>query len=76
MIGDLIHDEILEHWNCFTMLWNIVQICTSPEIKKEDVPYLRLLIHEHHTLFKKLYPTASIIPKMHYMVHVPDDILR
>ena len=51
MIGDLIHNEILEHWNCFTMLWNIVQICTSPEIKKEDVPYLRLLIHEHHTLF-------------------------
>ena len=35
LIGDLIHDEIVEHWNCFTMPWNIVQICTFPKMKKE-----------------------------------------
>ena len=46
----------------------------APSIKKEDVAYLRILIQEHHMLFRELYPDASIIPKMHYSIHVPDDI--
>ena len=51
-------------------LWNIGQLCNAPAIKKDDVPYLRVLIEEHHTLFKGLYPEASIIPKMHYVIHI------
>ena len=29
-----------------------------------------------HHLFTHCYPTASIIPKMHYMVHFPHQIIR
>lgn len=75
MIGDLVESD-LPQWLCFLKLWNITQICTAPAITREDVLFLRLLISEHHTLFKEVYPEASFIPKLHYLVHVPDDILR
>ena len=75
IIGERIDVE-MEEWHCLLILWNIVQICTSPAIRKDDIPYLRILIEEHHTLFKRLYPNASIIPKMHFLIHVPDDIAR
>ena len=75
MLGDLV-DEDLKNWHCFLKLWNIVQICMAPAIQKDDVAYLRILIEEHHWLFKELYPNASIIPKMHFLIHVPDDIVR
>ena len=75
MIGDLV-DEDLRNWNCFQKLWNIVQICMATAIPGNDVPYLRILIQEHHALFRELYPNASLIPKMHFLVHIPDDIHR
>ena len=75
IIGDKV-DLDMEEWHCLLKLWNIVQICTAPAIRKDDIPYLRVLIEEHHTLFKRLYPDASIIPKMHYIIHIPDDIAR
>ena len=75
IIGNLVDSES-GHWHCFLKLWNIVQFCTAPVIKKDDLPYLRYLIQDHHALFKELYPLASIIPKMHFLIHVPDDIIR
>lgn len=75
MIGDLV-DKDLRNWDCFRKLWNIVQICMAPAIPGEDVAYLQILIQEHHTLFRELYPNASIIPKMHFLIHIPDDIHR
>ena len=73
MIGDLVD---LEQWHCFLQLCNIVQICTAPAIKREDVPFLRILIEERHNLFKEVYPMAFIIAKLDYMTHIPDDIIR
>ena len=70
------HDVEMEEWHCLLILWNLVQICTSPAIRKDDIPYLRILIEAHHTLFKRLYPNTSVIPKMHFLIHVPDDIAR
>lgn len=48
----------------------------SWEIAPGTIGYLRVLIEEHHTQFKTLYPEHSIIPKMHYMLHYPSQILR
>ena len=75
MIGDKVDDN-LEHWHCYLKLWNIVQICTAPAITKVDVACLKVMISDHHTMFKRLYPHASIIPKMHYLIHIPDEIRR
>lgn len=69
-------EEGLQHWDCLRKLWNIVQICTAPQIKSDDIALLRVLIEDHHKLFKLLYPDASIIPKLHYMIHIPDEITR
>ena len=75
LIGDVI-EEHDRKWKCFILLLKITSICSAYEIEKEHIPVLRLLIAEHHTLFREVYPDASIIPKMHYMVHYPSQILR
>ncbi|XP_028419229.1 uncharacterized protein LOC114544960, partial [Dendronephthya gigantea] len=53
MIGDKV-DEQLENWHCLLKLWNIVQICTSPGITKADAAYLKVMINDHHKMFKNL----------------------
>ncbi len=35
----------------------------------------KVLIEEHHTLFTEVYPTWSVIPKMHYMLHYPEQLI-
>ena len=75
LIGNKI-PEISEEWECFLLLLDIVKLCTSRSASKSHVGYLEVLIHSHHQLFVKCYPTARITPKMHYMVHFPQQILR
>ena len=33
--------------------------------------YLKHLIVDHHTLFKKLYPQKKLLPKHHFLIHYP-----
>ena len=56
------------------MLPKISSIATAREMYVDTIDYLRVLIEEHHTLFRRLYPEASILPKMHYMLHYPSQI--
>lgn len=69
-------------WLEITFLWMINlgelsadaryhDILLSPEITLDEVGYLKVLIKEHHSCFCQLYPSASVIPKMHYLVHTP-----
>ena len=46
-------------------------LCTSPYCNQETVAILELMITCHHATFIKLYPKSPIIPKMHYMLHLP-----
>ena len=48
----------------------------APEILDDTVGCLQEMIVEHHSQFVKLYPEFSVIPKMHYMVHMPRLIVR
>lgn len=48
----------------------------APTISPDEIDCLRVIIGEHHTTFKELYPNCNIIPKLHYMVHYPDWILK
>ena len=74
LIGDKIPEEC-EYWECYLTLLDILYIALSPTVSKSTVAYLRVLIEEHHMKFKELYPHVNIIPKMHYMVHYPSQIL-
>ena len=56
-------------------LLEIVQITYSPAIKKATIPALKKMIFDHLTQFKQLFPDCNIIPKQHYLIHIPRSIL-
>lgn len=75
MIGNLIPQED-ERWQLFNMLLEINDIVFSPIVSEDSIGVLEGLIEEHHETFLALYPGRSVIPKMHYMVHYPSQMLR
>ena len=67
MVGQFIpHDD--EFWENFLVLLDLL---LAPEITEDETAHLESLIFEHHAQFIELYPEASVIPKMHFMVHMP-----
>lgn len=75
LIGDLVSDED-EYWANFLLLMEIVDILFCPDITKDKAAYLATLIIDHHEEFRRLYPDHSVIPKMHFMVHMPRLIIQ
>lgn len=65
-----------ECWDCFLLLMTIVDYVFAPVTSKEILDYLKELIETHHKLFKEVYPLSPIIPKLHYVVHIPEWIKR
>ena len=64
------------HWENFVLLLSITDMVFAPVLSTDCAAYLRELICEHHENFKTLYPTCSVIPKMHYMIHYPECLER
>ena len=58
-------DDTDDHWQCFMMLQEISSIILSPIISVEQLPYLRLLIHDY---LKSLYPVVDLTPKCHFLI--------
>lgn len=65
-----------EKLQLFLLLLEIVELVFSPVISREQVSYLQVIIQEHHKGFADQYPNASVIPKMHYIIHYPRTIIR
>ena len=61
-------------YDLLTELISIVQIVFSPVISVDTVNLLRNLIADHLTRFKESFPNVNIIPKQHYMIHMPSMI--
>ena len=70
IVGHFI-SETDEHWHKFLLLMQITDYLLSPRITQDDAAFLQYQIAEHHEQFVNLYPSHSVIPKMHYMVHMP-----
>ena len=60
------------HWQNFLLMLTITDYAFSLVSSKEIIGYLKTLIQEHHDAFCELYPDASVIPKQHYIVHLPE----
>ena len=75
MIGHLVPDDD-PHWLNFLLLLTIIDYLFARVISSFGVDYLHVIIDDHHSSFTELYQSCNIIPKMHYMVHYPDWILR
>ncbi|KAG1681703.1 hypothetical protein GQR58_011697 [Nymphon striatum] len=58
------------------LLERIIRLIFAPIINRDQIPYLQVLIEEYLERFKELYPQCSIIPKMHYMIHMPRTMLQ
>ena len=75
IIGQKIPEEDL-HWECFLLLLQIIQLCTAKVSSPSSALILASLIDQHHQTFVNCYPGVNILPKMHYMVHLCEQILR
>ena len=64
------------HWGCFLLLLQIVKHCTSRVTSAAASVIVASLVDRHHQNFKKCYPSIMLTPKMHYMVHFPQQLLR
>ena len=47
-----------------------------PDASANICGVLKILIEEHHIQFKTLYSAALVIPKFHFLVHYPEQIMR
>lgn len=70
MLGERVPEEN-ENWECFLLLLTIIDYIFAPNISKDTLPYIQELIKDHHEMFKELYSSCNVIPKMHYMIHIP-----
>ena len=74
----LIGDKILEddvYWKCFLLLRKIVDIVLCPVVSSNTCISLKFLIREHHSQFVLLYGANTYIPKFHFLLHYPEQIL-
>lgn len=70
LVGDYVPEDD-ECWDNFLRMMDIVDRLFSTRITEDEATYLTWLISDHHREFCRLYPDSSVIPKMHFMVHMP-----
>ena len=71
LIGSYVPIGIDRRWECYLLLMTIVDYVFAPMTSIDVLDYVEELIENHHSSFKELYPTSPIIPKIHYMIHIP-----
>ena len=74
-IGGYVPEED-EHWSCFLIFWEICNRSLAFEVTKEDAGHLSWLAEAFLESFTSLYSLDSVTPKMHQMVHFPEQVLR
>lgn len=75
MVGDVIPEDD-KNWEHQLTTIETANYMLAPEIHLDEVAYLGVILAEHHKTFVELSPDASIIPKMHYLLHVPRLMLK
>ena len=65
-----------DRWLNFLRLLQITFLATCPFATVDTAGQLSQLITTHHTLFREHYPKAAITPKMHYLIHLPLQLLK
>lgn len=75
IVGDLVPDDD-ERWSNYLRLMEIVDLLFCPQVSEDCAEYLAALISDRHETFVDLYPNNNVIPKMHFMVHMPRLTIR
>ena len=74
LIGDLVPEQD-PYWENLLNLLRIEEILFAPVLSVPLAAYVAVLIQDYLRNFKELY-SRNIIPKQHYMVHYPQQIVR
>ena len=74
LIGDKVPESDV-NWKCYLLMRKVVDIVFCPVVTEGMASSLKLIIVEHHTLFRSLYP-SSFIPKLHFLIHYPEQMLQ
>ena len=74
IIGDMILEDN-DHWVNFLILLDIVDYVFAPATTSEKIAHVAVLVEDFLTEFSRLYD-RPLIPKMHYLVHLPSWMTR
>ena len=74
LVGDKVSEDD-SSWKCYLAFLDILDIVVCPIISEGLCGHLKLLIKQYLATFKATYPGASIIPKMHFLTHYPEQIM-
>ena len=75
MIGSKIPEND-QCWSCFLLLRKIFDLVMCPVVPHGTCAILKSLTVEHHSLYLSLYGPGEFIPKMHFLLHYPDQMER
>ena len=75
MVGDLVPDGD-DKWANYLDLLTILDYIFAPITTQDKCEYMKMKIEDFLSRFAELYPDGSLIPKMHYIIHIPSWIAR
>ena len=75
LIGNFIPDDD-PFWNNYLSLLTIIDFLFAPALTTSKADFLVMEIEDFLVDFRELYPNRPLIPKMHYMIHMPSWIKR
>lgn len=77
MIGDVMEENVDDEiWKNYIRLLRITLLITSPYASIETIETLEQVIYSYLYNFMKLHPEVPMFPKLHYLVHLPRQILQ
>lgn len=74
MVGQYVPDDD-PHWMCFMELLSILVLSTAVEVSGDSIADLRMVVESYLFHYNKLYPN-TMTPKMHYLLHLPEQMGR
>ena len=72
-IGNFAKEDDI-HWERYLLLWNISSVTSAFEVTSGDITYLAWIVEVYLETFKQLYD-VSVIPKQHYLVYLPEQMM-
>lgn len=75
MIGSKVPESNLQ-WKHYVDMLQICKYMMAPNILPEEVAVLQVMLTDFITDLTLLYSNAVIIPKLHYLLHVPRLLLK
>lgn len=79
LLDKLVKEKTEKNKEYILLVQEVLQITNfmfSPVVAKDRIEVMVGKIEQHLKRFKKLFPNNRIIPKQHYMIHIPRNILQ